>query len=82
VRDGKVLVGDPSSGGRIFMRADSERIWFEKILFVVRNHTSLARFDVPDQWRYACPRRRSAPRTCHRAGLADPTLMMQGPNDF
>lgn len=81
VRDGKVLVGDPSSGGRIFARADFESIWLEKILFVIRNHTNLARFDVPDQWQVRLPAPLGA-ESMNRAGLADPTLMMQGPNDF
>ncbi len=59
----------------------SERIWFEKILFVVRNHTSLPGSTFRISGAYACP----APlgtENMHRAGLADPTLMKQGPNDF
>lgn len=81
LRDGKVLIGDPSSGGRILPRADFERIWQEKILFVIRSHTQLARFDVPDHWRVRLPAPLSA-ESLNRSGLADPTLMMRGPNDF
>jgi len=82
LRDDKVLVGDPSSGGRIVARDDFTRIWQGGILFVVRNHTDIARFDVPDQWRVRLP----APldtEAMNRTGLADPTLMMmRTPNDF
>jgi predicted double-glycine peptidase len=81
LRDDKVLVGDPSSGGRVFTRADFESVWHGRILFVIRSHTDIARFDIPDQWRVRLP----APldtEGMHRSGLADPTLMMRGPNDF
>ncbi len=82
LRENKVLVGDPSAGGRILARADFERIWHGGILFVIRNHPELARFDVPDQWGVRLP----APlgtEGMNRNGLADPTLMMmRGPNDF
>ncbi|HSQ02666.1 MAG TPA: C39 family peptidase [Burkholderiales bacterium] len=81
VRDDKVLVGDPSSGGRIIAREDFERVWNERILFVIRNHTETAHFDVPEQWQV----RLAAPlhaESMNRSGLADPTLMMRGINDF
>lgn len=82
VRDDKVLVGDPSSGGRIFTRADFERIWNEGILFVIRSHADIARFDVPEQWRVRLPAPLNA-ESINRSGLAEPTLMMmRGPNDF
>jgi predicted double-glycine peptidase len=81
LRGDKVLLSDPSSGGRIVTREEFDAIWREKILFVVRNHTNLARFDVPDQWRVRLPAPLSA-ESLNRSGLADPTLMMHGPNDF
>jgi uncharacterized protein len=81
LRQDKVLVGDPSSGGRIFERAEFERIWHGGILFVIRNHPELARFDVADQWRVRLPAPLDAADML-RSGLADPTLMMRGPNNF
>lgn len=81
LREGRVLVGDPSVGGRVFRRADFERIWVDRILFVIRSHTHLARFDIPDHWQVRLPAP-IASETINRGGLADPTFMMRGPNDF
>ncbi len=82
LRENKVLLGDPSAGGRIVARAEFEQIWHGGILFVIRNHPELARFDIPDQWAVRLP----APlgtEGMHRDGLADPTLMMMRvPSDF
>lgn len=81
LREDKVLIGDPSSGGRVMPRAEFERVWQEKILFVIRSHMASARFDVPEQWRVRLPAPLDA-ESMNRSGLADPTLMMRGPNDF
>lgn len=81
LREDKVLIGDPSSGGRVMTRVEFERAWQEKILFVIRSHMASARFDVPEQWRVRLPAPLDA-ESMNRSGLADPTLMMRGPNDF
>lgn len=81
LREDKVLVGDPASGARAMTRAEFERVWHGGILFVIRSHTNIARFDVPDHWRFRLPSPLGAEHL-HSAGMASPTLMMRGPNDF
>lgn len=80
LRDGRVLVADPSAGSRVFRRADFERVWVDRILFVIRSHTQSARFDLPDHWQVRLPAPLAAD-AIHR-GLAEPSLMMRGRNDF
>ncbi len=81
LREDKVLVGDPAMGARGIARAEFERMWASGILLVIRNHTELARFDVPEHWRIRLPSPLGS-EGMNRSGLADPTLMMRGPNDF
>jgi predicted double-glycine peptidase len=81
LRSDRILIGDPSSGTRDMTRAEFGHIWHGGILFVIRSHTELARFDVPDHWRVQLPGPLSA-EGMNRNGLASPTLMMRGPNDF
>lgn len=50
MRDGRVLVGDPSLGTRILKRADFEALWLERILFVIRSHQNIAQFNGPSDW--------------------------------
>lgn len=81
LREDKVLIGDPSIGARVMTRAEFERVWHGGILFVIRSHTEVARFDVPNHWRFRLPSPLGAEHL-HTSGLASPTLMMRGPNDF
>lgn len=81
LREDRVLLGDPSAGSRVMTRAEFEKVWHGGILFVIRSHTEIARFDVPDHWRFRLP----APlgtENMHSSGLASPTFMMRGPNEF
>jgi predicted double-glycine peptidase len=81
LREDKVLLGDPSAGTRVMARAEFERVWHGGILFVIRNHTDVARFDVPDHWRFRLPAPLDAEHV-NSSGLASPTFMMRGPNEF
>src|SRR5690606_41628857 len=45
VRNGRVLIGDPSGGTRVLSRAAFERAWRNQILFVITNRTELAGFN-------------------------------------
>jgi predicted double-glycine peptidase len=81
LREDQVLLGDPSAGTRVMTRAEFERVWHGGILFVIRSHTRIARFDVPDHWRFRLPAPLGAEHI-HRGGMAGPTFMMRGPNEF
>ena len=80
LRADRVLVADPSAGSRVFRRAEFERVWVDRILFVIRSHTQSARFDLQEHWQLRLPAPLAAD-TIHR-GLAEPGLMMRGRNDF
>lgn len=76
---GRVLIGDPSAGTRTVARGELDAMWGNRILFVIRNRTELARFNSAKDWDGAP----SAPMAegVGRAGagpVAIPTLGMKG----
>lgn len=78
VRDGRVLVGDPSIGTRILKRADFEALWLERILFVIRSHQNVAQFNGPSDW--VVRLRAPMSEVIGREGL--PGLMLPTRSDF
>ncbi len=74
----RVLIGDPSNGTRAMSRARFEKVWVNRVLFVVRSHTQQARFNAAEEWRVAP----AAPvGGVMSTGASDNTLMRRGPND-
>lgn len=80
VREGRVLVGDPSGGTRAMPQADFERLWTNGILFVISNRQELARFNVASEWS-ALPRAPVA-SGINREGLSGIVIPKAGPSDF
>lgn len=80
MQDGRILIGDPSSGTRSISKENFESIWLNKLLFVIHNKTELARFNEKTDWRVA-PR---APlgNAVNRGGLDNVTIPKLGPGDF
>lgn len=62
VRDGRVLVGDPSGGTRALPRARFEAIWLNQLLFVIHGRSGKPRFNEASDWA-------AAPRLQPGAGL-------------
>ena len=60
MRDGRILIGDPSSGTRAVSRDNFDSIWANKLLFVIHNKQGQAKFNLAADW-----------RTAPRAPLAD-----------
>ena len=78
LRGGRILVGDPSAGTRAMAREKFEKMWLNGVLFLVRNHTQIARFNAPEDWRVAP----AAPvGGVMQSGAPDGTLTRRGPND-
>ena len=80
LRDDRVLVGDPARGTRAMLREDFERMWVDRLLFVIHNHVEQARFNLASDWR-------AAPRAPMFSGVARDTapgvlLPRNGPGDF
>lgn len=80
LRDGRILIGDPSSGTRAISRSNFESIWVNKLLFVIHNKQELVKFNDAADWRVA-PRAPLAIGINHD-GLANVTLPKFGPGDF
>ncbi|HQR72619.1 MAG TPA: C39 family peptidase [Burkholderiaceae bacterium] len=80
IRDGRVLVGDPSGGTRALTQASFERLWTNGILFVISNRQELAKFNVAAEWN-ALPRAPIA-NGINRDGLAGIVIPKAGPSDF
>ncbi len=80
VADGRVLLGDPSSGARAMTRAAFDAIWPGKLLFVIHGHTGQPGFNALADWR-AAP---AAPLAAAvgRDAMATLTLSKHGPGDF
>ena len=80
MRDGRILIGDPSNGTRAITRSSFESIWVNKLLFVIHNKQELAKFNDTADWRVA-PRAPLGEGINHD-GLANVTLPKFGPGDF
>lgn len=80
MRDGRVLIGDPSGGTRAVSRAEFEKMWVNRILFVIRNKQEVALFNADTDWR-TTPR---APLSegISRDGLGAIVLPKHGPGGF
>ena len=80
LRDGRVLIGDPSSGTRAVSQPSFESAWVNKLLFVIHNKQELAKFNVDADWQVA-PR---APLAVgiNLDGLSGMTMSKFGPGDF
>lgn len=80
MRDGRILIGDPSSGTRAVSMEHFETIWANKLLFVIHNKQTQARFNEAADWQVA-------PRAPLAVGLANDSLAgapwaKLGPGDF
>jgi len=76
----EVLAGDPSIGSRIIPRAEFEKLWINRILFVIHGEQGKAVFNSRDDWHV----REKAPLglAMNSNSLANITLLRPGPNDF
>jgi len=77
---GRVLVGDPARGTRAIPRTDFDRLWDNRVLFVVHNRREFAGFNQPRDWRTAPP----APLELgvSRQGLQNIVMPRRGPGDI
>jgi predicted double-glycine peptidase len=53
VRDGRVLLGDPSGGTRAMPRGTFEKIWLNQLLFVIHDRPGKPRFNAAEDWAVA-----------------------------
>lgn len=79
MRDGRVLIGDPSVGTRAMPQRKFHDIWVNRILFVIRNKIEMASFNAEADWR-------AAPRGPIEGGIyrgaAESMFAKRGPSDF
>jgi predicted double-glycine peptidase len=80
IRDGRVLIGDPSGGTRAVQQAAFQAMWVNQILFVIRNKQESAKFNGESDWRTAP----TAPISSgvNRDGLHNVVIPKFGPSDF
>jgi hypothetical protein len=79
LRDGRVLIGDPSTGTRVISRNKFAEIWANNILFVIKNKLEIAQFNTDRDWQAAPASPIAAGH--HRNG-ADYNIAKRGPADF
>ena len=80
MRAGRVLVGDPARGTRLLSRRDFDRLWDNRVLFVVHNRRDVAAFNHPRDWRLAPLAPLST--AIQRQGLQDVVMQRRGPGDI
>ena len=80
MRDGRLLIGDPSSGAHAVSQTSFEAAWVNKLLFVIHNKQELAKFNDPTEWQVAPKAPLSAGLVVD--GLAGQTIPKFGPSDF
>ena len=77
--DGRILIGDPSTGNRVVSMERFQEIWRNKILFVIHSHKDGIAFNNPADWR-------GAPRAPLGTGMHQDQLSASlpkfGPGDF
>jgi predicted double-glycine peptidase len=78
--DGRILLGDPSSGTRAIARERFEQVWVNKMLFVIHDTSGSPSFNEMADWR-------AAPRAPLGDGVSNTaqqlvTLPKFGPGDF
>lgn len=80
MRNGRVLLGDPARGTRAMPRSRFEKLWDNRVLFVVHNRRQQARFNQAQDWRTAPP----APLDLgiQREGLRNAVTPRRGPGDI
>jgi predicted double-glycine peptidase len=80
VADGRILIGDPTSGTRSLTRAAFDQIWTSKLLFVIHGAARAPAFNLLTDWR-AAP---AAPLSTgiNRDGISGVTMAKHGPGDF
>ncbi len=80
LRDGRVLVGDPSGGTRSLSAAAFEAAWVNQVLFVISNRQEAATFNLARDWRVA-PRAPIGPAVGNE-GLGSLLIPKLGSGDF
>lgn len=80
LKGGRVLIGDPARGTRAMSRERFDRLWDNRVLFVVHNRREIALFNQARDWRTAPP----APMELgvQRQGLQNIVMPRRGPGDI
>jgi predicted double-glycine peptidase len=80
MRGDRVLLGDPARGTRAMSRRRFDKLWDNRVLFVVHNQRTLAQFNSPRDWKTAPP----APMEMgvQREGLRNVVMPKRGPGDI
>ena len=80
IQEGRILLGDPSGGARAMSIAAFEAIWSNKVLFVIHNQRTIARFNQVADWQTnpKAPMRNGF----NLEGLSFMALTKFGPGDF
>jgi hypothetical protein len=79
LRHGNVLVGDPAKGNRVISRQEFERMWINRIVFVITSRREGVAFNFSADWRFM-----GAPlgEAVGRESLASALLLRPRPSDF
>ena len=80
MRDGRILLGDPSSGTRAISRTHFESLWVNRLLFVIHNRQDQAKFNTDADWRVAP--RSPLVNAVGLGSLTSITLTKLGSSDF
>lgn len=82
VKNGEVLVGDPAAGLKRYRQPDFEKLWTNKLLFVIRSRPDIGRsmFNTREEW--ASLPRAPVGSTVSTGSLVNVTLLRPTAADF
>jgi uncharacterized protein len=82
IRNGRVLVGDPAVGSKTYPQADFEKVWLNRIVFLIRDKQDVANahFNLRNEW--AAHPSMDPGLVLSRDSLAGITVLRPGPSDF
>ena len=80
MRDGRILLGDPSSGTRAISLIHFQSLWVNRLLFVIHNRQEQAKFNTSADWRVAP--RIPLGEAISLGSLTTSTSTKLGPGDF
>jgi predicted double-glycine peptidase len=79
LRHGNVLLGDPAKGNRVISRAAFEKMWENKIVFVITSRRDGVAYNFSEDWRFMASPLGEA---VSRESLGNLLMTRSGPTDF
>ncbi len=82
IGEGRILVGDPAAGTKVYKREDLEKVMDSEVIFLIRNKGKIARANFNKEEEWAVHPGGPGREALDRATLDTFTTLPGGPNEF